>query len=48
MPRQRDYVPHGVIPAVRLPFYEKGLSAVTTNAHASEVASCTFDEQRRA
>src|SRR6185437_10444234 len=24
-----------------------GLSAVTLNAHASEVASCTFDEQRR-
>ena len=24
-----------------------GLSAITTNAHASEVASCTFDEQRR-
>jgi 4-hydroxy-tetrahydrodipicolinate synthase len=24
-----------------------GLSALTTNAHASEVASCTFDEQRR-
>jgi 4-hydroxy-tetrahydrodipicolinate synthase len=25
----------------------RGLSAVTVNAHASEVASCTFDEQRR-
>ena len=25
----------------------EGLSAVTVNAHASEVASCTFDEQRR-
>jgi 4-hydroxy-tetrahydrodipicolinate synthase len=24
-----------------------GLAALTTNAHASEVASCTFDEQRR-
>ena len=24
-----------------------GVSAITTNAHASEVASCTFDEQRR-
>ena len=66
MPRHRDYVPHGVIPAVLLPFHEdlsideasyrahlrdvaavEGLSAVTTNAHASEVASCTFDEQRR-
>jgi 4-hydroxy-tetrahydrodipicolinate synthase len=25
----------------------QGVSAVTVNAHASEVASCTFDEQRR-
>ena len=25
----------------------KGISAITVNAHASEVASCTFDEQRR-
>ena len=25
----------------------EGISALTTNAHASEVASCTFDEQRR-
>jgi 4-hydroxy-tetrahydrodipicolinate synthase len=25
----------------------EGISAVTVNAHASEVASCTFDEQRR-
>ena len=25
----------------------EGIAAVTTNAHASEVASCTFDEQRR-
>ena len=66
MPRQRDYVPHGVIPAVLLPFHEDlsideasyrahlrdvgsvpGVTAITTNAHASEVASCTFDEQRR-
>ena len=66
MPRHRDYVPHGVIPAVLLPFHEdlsideasyrahlrdvgsvEGISAVTINAHASEVASCTFDEQRR-
>jgi 4-hydroxy-tetrahydrodipicolinate synthase len=66
MPRHRDYVPHGVIPAVLLPFHEdlsideaayrahlrdvgavEGLSAITVNAHASEVASCTFDEQRR-
>jgi 4-hydroxy-tetrahydrodipicolinate synthase len=66
MPRHRDYVPHGVIPAVLLPFHEdlsidevsyrahlrdvgsvEGISAVTINAHASEVASCTFEEQRR-
>ncbi len=66
MPRHSNYVPHGVIPAVLLPFHEdlsideaayrahlrdvagvEGLSAVTVNAHASEVASCTFDEQRR-
>jgi len=66
MSRHPDYVPHGVIPAVLLPFHEdlsideaayrahlrdvaavEGLSAVTTNAHASEVASCTFEEQRR-
>jgi 4-hydroxy-tetrahydrodipicolinate synthase len=66
MPRHSDFVPHGVIPAVLLPFHEdlsideasyrahlrdvasvQGLSAITTNAHASEVASCTFDEQRR-
>jgi 4-hydroxy-tetrahydrodipicolinate synthase len=25
----------------------EGVSAITTNAHASEVASCTFEEQRR-
>jgi len=24
-----------------------GIAAITTNAHASEVASCSFDEQRR-
>src|SRR5467141_1876684 len=66
MPRDRNYVPHGVIPAVLLPFYEdlsidepsfrahlsdvaavKGLSAITINAHSTEVASCSFDEQRR-
>jgi 4-hydroxy-tetrahydrodipicolinate synthase len=60
------YVPHGVIPAMLLPFHEDlsidevayrahlrdvadvpGLSAITINAHASEVASCSFDEQRR-
>jgi len=66
MPRHREYVPQGVIPALLLPFHEdlsideaafrahlrdaaavEGISAVTINAHASEVASCTFDEQRR-
>ena len=66
MPRHRDYVPRGVIPAVLLPFHEdlsideaayrahlrdvasvEGVAAITTNAHASEVASCTFEEQRR-
>jgi 4-hydroxy-tetrahydrodipicolinate synthase len=66
MPRHRDYVPQGVIPAVLLPFHEdlsidepsyrahlrdvgsvNGVTALTTNAHASEVASCTFEEQRR-
>ena len=59
-------MPHGVIPAVLLPFHEdfsideasfrshlrdiaavEGLSAVTVNAHSTEVASCTADEQRR-
>ena len=66
MPGHRDYLPHGVIPAVLLPFNEdlsideasyrahlrdvgsvEGVTALTVNAHASEVASCTFDEQRR-
>ena len=66
MTRHREYLPHGVIPAVLLPFHEdfsideaayrahlrdvvsvQGISAITINAHASEVASCTFDEQRR-
>jgi 4-hydroxy-tetrahydrodipicolinate synthase len=65
MPRAAPYVPHGVIPAVLLPFAEDlaidekdfrqhlrdvaatpGLSAITINAHSTEVASCTFDEQR--
>jgi 4-hydroxy-tetrahydrodipicolinate synthase len=60
------YIPHGVIPAVLLPFFDDfsideasyrshlrdvcstpGISAITTNAHASEVASCTFEEQTR-
>ena len=66
MPRHAHYVPHGVIPAVLLPFNDdlsideksfrahlrdvaavKGISAITINAHSTEVASCTFDEQRR-
>jgi 4-hydroxy-tetrahydrodipicolinate synthase len=66
MPRHKNYIPHGVIPAVLLPFDNdlaideaafrrhlrdvaavEGLSAITLNAHSTEVASCTFDEQRR-
>jgi 4-hydroxy-tetrahydrodipicolinate synthase len=66
MSRHKSYVPHGVIPAVLLPFDSdlaideaafrkhlrdvaaiEGISAITINAHSTEVASCTFDEQRR-
>jgi 4-hydroxy-tetrahydrodipicolinate synthase len=66
MPRHANYIPHGVIPAVLLPFNEdfsidekgfrshlrdvaavKSISAITINAHSTEVASCSFDEQRR-
>ena len=66
MPRHPNYIPHGVIPAVLLPFENdlsideasfrkhlrdvaavEGLSAITLNAHSTEVASCTFEEQRR-
>ncbi|KPL51258.1 dihydrodipicolinate synthase [Prosthecomicrobium hirschii] len=66
MARRHDYRPHGVIPAVLLPFHDDlsideasfrshladvaatpGLSAITINAHSTEVASCSFDEQRR-
>ena len=66
MPRHKNYLPHGVIPAALLPFNEdfsideasyrshlrdiasvQGISAITINAHASEVASCSFDEQQR-
>jgi 4-hydroxy-tetrahydrodipicolinate synthase len=66
MPRHPHYLPHGVIPAVLLPFFDDlsideksfrahlrdvaavdGLSAITINAHSTEVASCSFDEQRR-
>jgi 4-hydroxy-tetrahydrodipicolinate synthase len=66
MPHHPAYIPHGVIPAVLLPFendlsideksFRKhldavvatpGISAITINAHSTEVASCTFEEQRR-
>ncbi len=66
MPRHASFVPHGVIPAVLLPFNDDlsideksfrshlrdvaatpGISAITLNAHSTEVASCTFEEQRR-
>ena len=66
MPRHATYVPHGVIPAVLLPFHDdlsideasfrqhlrdvastQGITAITVNAHSTEVASCTFDEQKR-
>ena len=66
MPRHKNYFPHGVIPAVILPFHDdlsideanfrkhlrdvtsaEGLSAITINAHSTEVASCTFEEQKR-
>ncbi len=66
MPRHNSYFPHGVIPAVILPFNDdlsideagfrkhlrdvaatEGISAITINAHSTEVASCTFDEQKR-
>ena len=66
MARFKDFAPHGVIPAVLLPFHDdlsidepsfrshlrdveavEGLSALTINAHSTEVASCTADEQSR-
>jgi 4-hydroxy-tetrahydrodipicolinate synthase len=66
MARFKEFVPHGVIPAVLLPFHDdlsidepsfrshlrdvaavEGLSALTVNAHSTEVASCTADEQSR-
>ena len=66
MSHHPHYVPHGVIPAVLLPFTPDlaidetafrshlrdvaatpGLSALTVNAHSTEAASCTLDEQRR-
>jgi 4-hydroxy-tetrahydrodipicolinate synthase len=66
MPRHATYIPHGVIPAVLLPFdsdlaideasFRKhlrdvaatdGITAITINAHSTEVSSCTLDEQKR-
>src|SRR2546421_7704512 len=66
MPRHVSFIPHGVIPAVLLPFHDdlsiddrsfrehlrdvagtQGISALTINAHSTEVASCSFDEQQR-
>ncbi|MSQ21589.1 MAG: dihydrodipicolinate synthase family protein, partial [Betaproteobacteria bacterium] len=66
MTRHSKFVPHGVIPAVLLPFHHdlaideasfrahlrdvtsvEGISAITINAHSTEAASCTFDEQLR-
>jgi 4-hydroxy-tetrahydrodipicolinate synthase len=66
MSRFKDFVPHGVIPAVLLPFHDdlsideqsfrghlrdvaavEGISALTINAHSTEVASCTSEEQTR-
>jgi len=66
MPQHVNYVPHGVIPAVLLPFDNdlaideasfrkhlrdvasvEGLSAITVNAHSTEVGSGSFEEQRR-
>src|SRR5260221_6929903 len=65
MPRFRDFVPHGVIPAALLPFTgdlaideagfrrhlgelapTAGVTAITINAHSTEVASCSVAEQR--
>src|SRR5487761_2365437 len=65
MPRHKNYLPRGVIPAALLPFHEdlsidaasfrshlrdlaavEGVTAITINAHASEAASCSFDEQK--
>jgi 4-hydroxy-tetrahydrodipicolinate synthase len=66
MSRHPHYLPHGVIPAVLLPFADdlaidersfrshlrdvaatRGISALTVNAHSTEVASCSFEEQQR-
>ena len=66
MARHNSYLPHGVIPAVLLPFDAElsideasfrrhlrdvaatsGISAITVNAHSTEVSSCSLAEQRR-
>src|SRR5215470_1331524 len=66
MSRHPGFMPHGVIPAVLLPFSDdlsidersfrahlrdvaatQGISAITINAHSTEVGSLTVDEQRR-
>ena len=66
MTTRHRFEPHGVIPAVLLPFFEDfsideqsfrahlrdvasvpGISALTINAHSTEAASCTFEEQKR-
>jgi 4-hydroxy-tetrahydrodipicolinate synthase len=66
MANHTEYIPHGVIPAVLLSFFDdlsideasyrahlrdvtatEGISAITINAHSTEAASCTFEEQKR-
>jgi len=66
MNKAQRFHPHGVIPAVLLPFFDDlsidevsyrahlrdvasvpGISAITINAHSTEAASCTFEEQVR-
>ena len=66
MNKAQRFHPHGVIPAVLLPFFDDlsideasyrahlrdvasvpGISAITVNAHSTEAASCTFEEQVR-
>lgn len=66
MPKTKSFHPHGVIPAVLLPFFDDfsidelsfrshlrdvtrvtGVTAITVNAHSTEAASCTFEEQKR-
>ena len=66
MSQTKYFHPHGVIPAVLLPFFDdfsidelsfrshlrdvtriSGVTAITVNAHSTEAASCTFEEQKR-